>query len=347
MSERKIIDLDRPNNTDKQEVKLKQDETVQKYVEPLIKYSSYCIKKGKGFVNSTSTMCYHNSLMQCLLSLPSIYKVISNSKKQHFLTNSLKKLWELYYGLNGQEDDTQLNQLNQKIWNAIIEISKQRADKKTFDQGQQDANEGLLLFLSVVEQALPELYVLFEHVYWHIIYCVDCDTQKTVKKKGTIFHVKQSFKTDQHPMFSQFKQPSNLNEYLICHDSYIVSYKCEKCQSIKPKFSINLIRGLPEILPVLFEKYSEKTLTPFPLELYFKSAKPGISLAYKLFAQCEHSGNQGGGHYWAIAERSNGVIRLNDSSISPAVFEPTLNTYMVFYHYIGEVNEINKTAGEA
>lgn len=328
-----IVEYDDPSRN-----KINQDETkqvVKKYAEALIPYDISLIGHGKGFLNSTSTMCYHNSLMQCLLSLPSIYKVITKTKYEHFLTNTLRRLWEVYYNFT-ESKANELDELNKKLWHTVIQISKQRADLKQFDTGQQDANEGLLLFLSVIEKSVPDLYILFEHMYFHIIYCIDCQTQKTIKKKGTIIHVKQSFKSHQHPMFATFKQPNSLNEYIIKHDSYIEGYTCEKCKSKKAKFSLNLIQGLPEILPILFEKYHDKSETKFPEELTFNSINPGKNLIYRLVAQCEHSGTQSGGHYWAVAQRSNGVINLNDSRISPSMFAPTINTYMVFYHYVGE-----------
>lgn len=323
--------------SDQEQPKINQNETklvIKKYVEELVPYDISVIGHGKGFTNLTSTMCYHNSLMQCILSLPAVYKAILKTKFQHFLTNTLKRLWEVYYEFAENKND-ELDQLNQKLWQAIIQISKQRSDLRQFDTGQQDASEGLLLFLSVIEKSVPDLYVRFEHMYSHVIYCVDCQAKKTVKKKGTIIHVKQSFKSNQHPMFASFRQPNTLNEYIISHDSHIEGYICEKCKSKKDKFSLYVIQGLPEILPILFEKYHDKTETKFPEELTFHSAIPGRMLVYRLVAQCEHSGGQGGGHYWAITQRSNGVVNLNDARVTPSVFTPTTNTYMIFYHYVG------------
>ena len=72
----RIVESDDPARN-----KINQDETIKKYAEALIPYDISLIGHGKGFLNSTSTMCYHNSLMQCLLSLPSIYKVIVTGKQ--------------------------------------------------------------------------------------------------------------------------------------------------------------------------------------------------------------------------------------------------------------------------
>lgn len=341
MSENKVLVVDFEQKNKSPEQALKQDETparkqLIKHANVLIPYDLTEIRRGRGFTNFTGTMCYHNSLMQCILSLPAIYKILSETPYQHFLTQTLKQFWESYHNPSEETTNTQVNELNQKLWNTIIEISKKRADIKQFDRGQQDANEGFMFFLSVIEKTVPDLYSLFEHVYSNIIYCVDCSAQLRVEKKGTVIHVNHSPETNQHPMFSKFPQPKTLNEYIISHSSHIVGYKCEKCDSRKDKLSINLIRGVPEILTVLFEKYYDKTEMNFPEELAFCSNTPNENLVYRLVAQCEHSGNQGGGHYWAIVQRSNGVVNLNDNSVSSAVFKPTSNTYMVFYHYVGK-----------
>jgi ubiquitin C-terminal hydrolase len=90
---------------------------------------------------------------------------------------------------------------------------------------------------------------------------------------------------------------------------------------------------VPEILPIVFKKYMNKSITPFPATLEFVSNGIQTKLIYKLVAQSEHSGNMMGGHYWAICQRKSDWQTLNDLSVSSGQAGPTINTYMIFYHY--------------
>lgn len=56
---------------------------------------------------------------------------------------------------------------------------------------------------------------------------------------------------------------------------------------------------------------------------------------YKLVATVEHTGSLQGGHYWARCFRHGKYFMCNDTNVSQIEnLEPTVNTYMLFYHLI-------------
>lgn len=89
------------------------------------------------------------------------------------------------------------------------------------------------------------------------------------------------------------------------------------------------------VLIILFKKYHGKVLQDFPLQLEFPAKN--ANLQYKLVAQIEHFGTMSGGHYTARVLGPSGVVNCNDSSLRPSRFEPTPETYMLFYHFEREV----------
>jgi ubiquitin C-terminal hydrolase len=93
---------------------------------------------------------------------------------------------------------------------------------------------------------------------------------------------------------------------------------------------------VPEILVVMSKKYdSEHKLniyTDFPEVMEFKGNANNKNMRYEAVAQIEHSGDLNGGHYWAICKRKGGWFEINDMTVTPSQFQPSVNTYIVLYH---------------
>jgi ubiquitin C-terminal hydrolase len=306
----------------------------------LLEYNENYVPEGQGFVNLGAT-CYFNSLLQCLLSCPSIYQTLDKIRdsehiKQNRLALNFIKLFDA--ALKKQE----IYNLGVPIWKDVIAISQSQNNRIKMNTGQQDAHEGLMVFLDAMEN-IPEIRRLFEHRHRIQVLCNMCN-QFVIDKRETnlVFEAQQDLRTEQLEKFKDvdefYDTSMSLNDFLRRQNGYVdENHLCEKCQKKCEKFKTTSLTMVPEILPVVFKKYANKVLTPFPAQLEFAATLSNTKLVYKLVAQSEHSGTASGGHYWSVCLRKSGWQMLNDSSVSSGHAGPTLNTYMVFYHYAGSV----------
>ena len=129
----------------------------------------------------------------------------------------------------------------------------------------------------------------------------------------------------------------SLKDYLLSHNPQIDNnYICPKCNVRGHKIQQRDLVMLPEIIIILFKKYNNKWVVPYPSQLRFGK------LVYNIISQTEHSGTQSGGHYWAKAKRhilqSNKmrerIMTLNDTSVSSGNFVPNQSVYMLWYHIV-------------
>lgn len=308
----------------------------------LLPYNKDYATNGNGFVNLGNS-CYFNTLLQCLISCPSIFEtLIQNFAKPHINKNPLAlDLIKLY---EQSKEGKDISQLCIPIWQKIISLAKESNNKIHLTQGaQEDAHEGLMMFLDMLDK-LPEVKRLFEHRYVTKIYCDLCKQTSSEKKEtNLVFETQPDLSTEQLKKFEDIDEFYNtqvsLDIFLMKQNGYVdEDYKCSKCGGKGSKFKSTTLTMVPEILPIVFKKYNNKLekidiVTPFPEKMEFSSKDGNKKIIYKLVAQCEHLGNMRGGHYYAKGLRKQGWKTLNDNSVSDGIPGPTKNTYMVFYHF--------------
>lgn len=310
----------------------------------LLPYNEAYVTKGNGFVNMGAT-CYFNSILQCLLSCPSIFETIeANWEHPHMHKNPLAQTLRRLHQMSMAGHD--VSQACVPIWRIILGIATARNDKVKIDLGQQDAHEGLMMFLDIMDE-IPEIKRLFEHRHNIRVACDKCEKCVVDKLETNLtIEVQPDLKTEQHVKFhaidENYNRSMSLNEFLRKQNGFIdENYICpnDECKERGHKFKTTTLTMVPEILPILIKKYNRtKAVTPFPEFLSFNAVGGTKKLMYKLVAQSEHSGTMSGGHYWAVCLRSDGWKNLNDNSVSQGSPGPTSNSYVLFYHYIETVD---------
>lgn len=323
----------------------------------LMEYDPTLVPKGFGITNRGNT-CYFNSLFQCILSCPAIYKTlkaIENEEyvQKHNIAKNLIKMWEA--AMKGDSEAVQ--RYSGVIWTDIILLARSKKDRVLMDSGnQQDVHEGLMIFLDSMS-IIPEFSRLFQHRYCTKILCEKCKEYVVqVAEINLVFEVQSDLKTEQIERFkaidASYQSELTLNEFLKSQNGYAdKDFKCPKekivknedgtettvkCGLIGEKFRQTTLTMIPEIIAIVIKKYRSKTKTPFPLKLEFPTKDNTAKFVYELVAQSEHAGSMNGGHYWAVCKRSNGWCMLNDSSVSQGTPGPTENSYLIFYNYIGK-----------
>lgn len=282
----------------------------------IIKYDQQFSVQPVGFIN-VGASCYFNTIIQSMLSCTSIINRLKNAKQ----LSELEKIYlDLYYTIKRNQP---INNILLKLYNMLLQQSNDRRDLVKFTRGQQDAHELLLFLLDY----MPNIERLFTHRYLIQIRCMNC--QKIVSRR---------YQTN-----TTIEIETNINNTIDTTTSIkklhhkIEDYKCDRCSVKGSSLSIATLTMVPEIIVIVFKKYQDKKNIPFDTTLYFPTANNTRKLKYELVAQCEHSGNMHGGHYYAVCKRQDGTFTLNDTHTSPSKFTSTPNTYMLFYHFIDTI----------
>ena len=279
-------------------------------------------------LHNTSSLCYFNSLTQCLMSLPSFNEAMEYETC---------KISQEYNMLRKKNSGSSYN---------LASFVKQYRDNKCMQWNidpnvQEDIHEGFILMMEALGDKLNPI---FNIRYRLDIKCYKCNNITQVPAGSS----PPELVIDMSNLQCSTKE--EVEQYIILHRQIPDGYKCEKClyqnsgnkPSIIQRYSIGKISSVI----ILLYKYNQHLMVRgksritqyFPNELDFES-KNG-PLHYKLVAYAEQFGSLGGGHYTATCLRpnSNGtglsVVNMNDNIVSPSNFNPSPNTYMVFYHLV-------------
>lgn len=308
-----------------------------------------------GFRNLGST-CYFNALLQSMLSCTSLIDKILIQKTEHSNNPIIKLIIELvetnkYYEDIFQKMDIdnssmietinetkkKLNDYSPNIWKQMIIMlcKKKKISIQSFMQGQQCVCEGFNYLLESIDE-FQDIQNLFLHRYKSLIRCFNCNKWiSDVECMYNIFDVESNLQSEQLERFKQYHiESKNMNEFISKQSSYVEDFTCQTCKKNDQKYRMNILVMIPEILVVMSKKYNKEqkldVYTDFPEKMEFKGYNK--IMQYEAVAQIEHTGDRNGGHYWAICRRKNGWFEINDMSITPSKFQPSKNTYIVFYH---------------
>lgn len=270
-------------------------------------------------LNNTGAICWFNSLLQSLLSLPSLnLQVIETAehKRNRFsraYANIVNSALDGHDAALADSSADLLAAMRDQATAADIEIG--------LSSGQECADAGFVKFIELL--GCPHAESLFCSVYEMRIHCTGCNkTVSTVRDKLTRVQ-----------MFAPIRAETDFNKYLLSHKSEHDFYRCD-CGHKMAKFDrVEVLKMVREVIVVVFNKFGQREALPVPSALTFPRAGGG-SLNYKLVAKIDHSGTLLGGHYRADVFRHDRWWSVNDTSVSAGSPQPTEGTFIAFYHMV-------------
>lgn len=272
-----------------------------------------------GLHNNGAT-CWFNSFIQCILSFPGIKEVLlADTSSNNIMKDALIKVFQC----------TSSTYNPQSLHTAFITTLREKSTSDNLQQfgyNQEDAQEGITLFLDMLN--IDSISHLFRHRYKVTTYCRACQTSSMGTSNGESKDNNYYFSIHSSNLVKR-----TLGEYIYKNATSVADYVCNSCKCSGRSIRIYQLSYISPIVMILFEKYQQKVLIPYPMEFEIKS-KSSTPHKYRAVAQVEHSGSTHGGHYWAIAQRKDGVFTLNDKKIAPGSLTSTTNTYLVFYQLV-------------
>jgi ubiquitin C-terminal hydrolase len=312
----------------------------------LIEYKINYLLYPFGLYNN-SIICYFNSLIQSLFSCTSITEYLLHNEKKFNNNNFIKLYIELlkkYINLENQSDYL-LENGNLILFNEFLNIIKNKNIK--FGYNQEDSSELLILLLDIIKDTY--INSLFMHKYKCDIYCKYCKKLIEIKEDESIqFEMNITEINNNYLKYQIDKKLHNLNKYIRNNYSNLSDYKCKNCNNID-MIKINRLSLVPTIITIVLNKYQKKYEYEYPIELFFINNSINKCYKYKLISTINHSGTMNYGHYISKALRKNHKYNnntdslieyylLNDNSYEKTNMKSEINSYILFYHYIENID---------
>ena len=256
-----------------------------------------------GFINHNS-ICYLNSIIQCLLSCNLFVKYIVKireefSKKKNQLGEAFLKLI-----LKNAKKDPETPYMSMEI-NKIMNIN-----------GQQCAAE---MLLKLIEDLKIEK--LFEQKIEKSFYCMNCN--KIVSLKNDILYI--------HNYSPEDNTKNDFNKIINNNFTNIDDYDCPKCKKKTKLIILNILENVSNIFVISFNKYIKKDIIDFPETLILTNKKH----KYQLVGIINHHGNIMSGHYWTEIKRNNEFFNIDDSSVTKIdKYNILKDNFILFYEKV-------------
>lgn len=298
-------------------------------------------------LNNIGVICHFNTLLQGLVSCPSVIKTCLTHKAYLDLTATGKAFGNFVRALSDEKGakekpDEKIEGHSLAILRAFMGDLKVRKPSVTFGSRQESADEGLDLLLEMIEPpghtGEHPLSQLFELVYQYTMFCTQCKTKvMTVRDKCVQFRMtsreQDSARTDRE-----------FSESILQGVEYVEDYQCASCAKRVTISKHYQLKRIPEVAVCLFRIHQidhkhradgRPRQQRFIPEVFILPGRGEKSLIYRQVAEAEHFGTRDSGHYQARGLRKKGVFLLNDTNVSPAAFSSyghNENKYLVFYH---------------
>lgn len=309
----------------------------------LIPYQEELVSVVFGLPNHDG-VCYLNSLIQALLSCPAFNRYMQILAERGNPSAGAALLGSLFAG-----------QLSLEGRGRAVMALRGLLTERLGAGGQQDIHEGMVLLLELLGQQVD---MLFHIRYATSLLCRTCGAHRT---EGRTQIAPPEIVLD---LGEQVESKEWLEQYILRHTQTPHDYRCEHCGERNGQDGVPVqlcyhLRRLSEVIVLLFKKYRErgareehekyKVYYPDTLDL----PTGHCIMHYRVVARVEHYGTSGRGHYTATCLRPprRDTIRAADvrGSVDHEIYlfddervyhartlAPTSNTYMVFYHWLGD-----------
>lgn len=293
-----------------------------------------------GMIND-GVKCWFNSCIQACLSCTSLTEYLMSNEQRYVGENNIVVVEYIKLIKKNMTEHCSVVLDPTDLYNAFMQTKANSQTSSTFGQSQEDAGEGLLLFLETMND--PDVYKYFTYRYLVKIWCVDCDsecsrsTDESCILEIPLQYDKMIIRDDDLSVGVNTSANDDINEYIRQHIAVLEDYSCEKCGSQNCRRIYQLTRA-PDVIIIMFNKFYGKKEISFSDRIKFASSDGG-GLIYKHIVNIEHSGGIGGGHYWVQCHRRKqtgtcDMYNINDEHATIGSRTPTAYTYIAMYHYI-------------
>lgn len=272
-------------------------------------------------LQNNGAVCYLNSLVQAILSLPAFVKKMIDHTDEFrdgdadFGVAMLNLLSKYQPQINRRNEVNFEKIKSDNVYQILKEIQKKRsADNHTttlHTGAQEDVFEGFKFLIECLGDPFPDIFNIRHST---IIKCKNCGSDHRSNNDSCPPNIFFNMSEQNPEIQKNLNTQENVQNYIKTHMLYPEDYKCEKC-NIKNTSTTRMIRQfytlcrLSSVIVLSFH-YNHKILfdnakpgavrnkrhtSYFPQELEFES-KDG-PLKYKVIAQIEQFGQLNGGHY--------------------------------------------------
>lgn len=293
-------------------------------------------------LNNTGAICWFNSLLQSLLSLPALTQYmlanetrLSENRMAAEYIRVLKVLFDVTDGVSSGSITVPANMTamaSTMILNGLVaEIRAQKKKNKKAPCGQEGVQDYFNDFLELLND--DGITRLFNNRYNYLAKCTHCGDINTTRRPG------------ERDLFIEvdcnleFTSRSEFSDWIRNHATETESYKCEKCNQVSKNIPrVQQLCMLREVVTVFFKWIRRAPKFWYPQTLQFPCKDGGV-LTYRIVAQIEHVGSYNssshtsGGHYYAKCMRDR-FYELNDNGVNLTDLNVTPKSQIVFYHLI-------------
>jgi len=269
-------------------------------------------------LNNTGTLCYLNSLIQCLMSLPAFNETLVNNYSPEIgcKNDILQSIYNLYS--KNKYRDIPSNEIKTETTRSVLAaMYRMRMKHQAYSIGlgsQEDAGEALKFILECLGDKFAEVFHVSHKM---VIKCLKCEKKHMSNNAPTEIFINMSANNSQ--IHGELDNKEAIENHIKICMIAPEDYKCENCDEVNTKTKSNIrqfyyLSEMSSVLVLSFHGFQHNLINgsykrearyfPQTLDFITESKK---KLHYKVVAQIEQFGNLNFGHYTANCHKGSQV----------------------------------------